>query len=305
MKSQPLIWIAVMCLGLGAVRSSLSDELSLGPEPLYIYSFAGNPAIEHNQGVIGSILLTIGEAPNKPLKEKMDALLNQRNREGQLREVFGCMMIEDKSKGCRKVVVLSKPPFENAWIPSEELADAMRRENINTAWAIHITEQFHVGGYFLSGVANKIYADEKGKQQVHRVNAMYWTSYSKQLDATLRSVDLKEKGVKPPLGSKEARAAFWYDGDPSRLASEIDNSPAALAELLSIVMMLPVGSRTVSPPEVFSGLPKLKRLESGGKASCNGAYCGTRVRQEFSDRIHVEADWQGRPWLLSIPRWQR
>jgi hypothetical protein len=30
-----------------------------------------------------------------------------------------------------------------------------------------------------------------------------------------------------------------------------------------------------------------------------------RIRQEFSDRILVETDWQGRPWLLSLPRWQK
>ncbi len=288
MNVRLVMCVAALLLTVGDVGSAFGSESSETAPPLFVYSFTGNPEIQHDLGIIVSILLELGEVPNKPLREKLNAALGQRNREERFRDVLGCALVEDASKGCRKVVFLVKPPFEADWIPSDELREAIQREDAGDAWAIHLTEQFHVGGYFLSAVASKIYVDSKNRERIHRVHAMYWTSYSKQLDAMLRSVGLKQKGVMPPLGSKEAKAGFWYGGTPSRLESEIDKSPAALAELLSVVMSLPVGSRSVSPVEKFSLLPKLRSLRSRGEASCSGAYCGTRVRQEFADRIHVE-----------------
>ncbi|HEU4654353.1 MAG TPA: hypothetical protein VFS47_10215 [Steroidobacteraceae bacterium] len=304
-----LLRMSTMCFGLlmictaGSIHASENASQS---EPLYIYSFTGNPSVEHNLGVLPDILMALGEIPNKPLKQKMDAILSHRNREDRFREAFGCMPISEKPGGCSKIEFLSAVPFEGEWKPSSELLAAMQRDAVQTAWVLHVTEQFHVGGYFLSATATKIYSDANDKQKrARRVNAMYWTCYSKELDALRRSIDVKQKGVTPAFGSKEALAAFWYEGNPSRLESEIDKSPAALADMLSVLMTLPLGSRTVSPPEQLTKLPKLRTLDRAGVASCGGGYCSTWVRQEFPERILVEADWQGRPWLLSLPRWEK
>jgi hypothetical protein len=304
LKLSSLIKLISLCLIGGVTHTTLGAEPSSDDEPLYIYLSTGNQVIESNQGLVGSILLSLGEIPNKSLKEKMDALLDQRNRRDQFKQAFGCLLLQDKSGNCRKVVFLTKRPFADNSTPSDEVNAVMQADAIKATWVLHIVEQFNVAGYFLNATASRIYTDEKGKQRVRRVNAAYWTAYSKKLDALQRSVAANSKAVTPLLGSKAAVAAFWYEGAPSRLESEVDRSPAVVADMLAVVMALPVDSRTVSPPEEFTKLPKLKTLESTGKGSCTGAYCGTRIRQESSDRILVEADWQSLPWLMSLPRWQ-
>jgi hypothetical protein len=281
------------------------------PGPVFVYSFTGNPGPATKlPGVLGpmvsDLLVDFGERPNKPLLTELNSVLDQSSRQQRLAQAFSCAFNEPGSDKCRKVEFLSQAPFGGTprkLTPSDELASLLQRYPDKRVWVLHLTEQFHVGGYFLSAGATETFVDAAGNRQFRVVTAMYAEPYSNRLDALSRGLPMDARDVTPRLGSKEARALYWLGGSPRRLDAAVLNGPRALADLLTLMKDLPLDSKLVSTRQAFDEHPKLGELRSKGEASCSAAYCGTRVFRDLGDRLYLEADWQNRPWLISAPRW--
>jgi hypothetical protein len=280
--------------------------------PVFVYSFTGNPhpgspvGMGYLTPVVTDMLVAFGERPNKPLLAELNSVLDQSNRQRRLEEAFSCAFNESGSDTCRPVVFLAQPPFggtDRNLVPSEELASLLRNYPDKRVWILHVTEQFHVGGYNLSAGATETLVDASGNRRFRTVTAMYMDPYSNRLDALSRGLPINATGLTPRLGSKEARANYWLGSSPRRLDTAVLNAPRELGDLLTLMKDLPFDSKLVSTPEAFKQHPKLGELRRKGQASCTAAYCGTRVFRDLGDRLYLEADWRGRPWLISAPRW--
>lgn len=294
---------------LAAGESEPSDAAA-EPGPVFVYSFTGNPGpATRLPGVLGPMIsdmfVDFGERPNKPLLAELNSVLDESSRQHRLEEAFSCAFNQPGSDKCRKVVFLAQAPFrgtDKRLIPSDELSPLLENYSDKHVWVLHLTEQFHVGGYNFSAGATETFLDASGQRRFRLVTAMYMDPYSARLDALARGLPLDAHGVTPRFGSKEARAVYWLGGSPRRLDTAVLNGPRALADLLTLMKDLPLDSKLVSTPQAFKELPKLSDLQKKRLASCSAAYCGTRVFRDLGDRLYLEADWQNRPWLISAPR---
>jgi hypothetical protein len=95
-----------------------------------------------------------------------------------------------------------------------------------------------------------------------------------------------EKSAK---GDTAKLAAWWAEGSPPRLASEVDQG---LEELRQMLGMLEREVRLDGEtPAGWAELPKMKELEKAGRIKCGGMTCGVqRVAKDLGARV----------WLLSI-----
>ncbi len=306
-----LLLFALSLAPSATLLAAASESSAAEPGPVLVYSFTGNPGPATSlPGLLGPMIsdmvVTLGDRPNKPLLAELNSVLDESNRQHRLEEAFSCAFNEPGSDKCRKVMFLTKAPFQGTakkLVPSDELSSLLLQYPDKHVWVLHLTEQFHVGGYNLSAGATETFVDASGNRRFRLVTAMYMDPYSSRLDALSRGLPMDARGGEPRFGSKEARAAYWLGGSPRRLDTAVLNSPRAVADLLALMKDLPFDSKRVSTEQAFSEHPKLGELRKNGQASCSAAYCGTRVFRDLGDRLYLEADWQGRPWLISAPRW--
>lgn len=303
-------WALLLC-GLAGlhffnVAAAEGEMATAGEAPVFIYSFTGNPNVSTSGMVWGAAMVadaisSIGDIPNKPLVEKLKSELDQVDQKQRFQSSFGCLF-----SPCKRVQLLTKPPFEYARASvtktSDEMTGLLAPYKTGSVWVLDITEQFHIGGYDLAVRATESYFDAAGARRYRALQVIYWDPYSARLDATSRGMPATDAKARPRFGSKEAKAAYWFGTSPTRLQSVMSAAPSGAAALLKLMIDLPRDSTLVSGREAFGKLPKLKELRSKKEASCTAAYCSTRVFQDLGDRLYLEADW-GMPWLISTPRW--
>lgn len=303
-------WALLLC-GLAGlhffhVAAADGEIANAGEAPIFVYSFTGNPNVSTSSlpwgtAMVAEAITSIGDIPNKSLVEKLKRELDQVNQQQRFESSFGCLF-----SPCKQVQLLAKPPFEymraSVTNTSDEMTGLLDHYKAGSIWILHMTEQFHVGGYNLAVRATEAYFDAAGARQYRALQVFYWDPYSARLDATSRGMPAPDGKARPRFGTKEARAAYWFGTSPTRLQNAMAAAPSGAAALLKLLIDLPRDSTLVSGREAFDKLPKLKELRSKKEASCTAAYCSTRVLQDLGDRLFLEADW-GMPSLISTPRW--
>ncbi len=284
--------VALLVFALGP--SSTHAEASVD-EPVFVYSFTGNPDLDDvvdrsgtmADGVLVSILLDLGERANRPDVAALQAALGELSQRERFENTIGCVFV-DPGEACQPIVFLTENPLKTR-SGVEELFARFDEYSVTSAWLVYVIEQAHQGGYNLSLTARRLSRAGDDVEESRQAIVMYRDLFSKGSDAHARGLAINDRSASPKIGSKDARALYWISGEPPRIEALVRESPRGAADMLRYLLNMTDGKSYKEFKATANELPKASDadLYNGEKCRARAGMCNMRVVDRTEDRVRV------------------
>lgn len=278
-------------------------------EPVFIYSFTGNPDLDDivgrsdtmADGVLIRLLFDFGERANRPDVAALQAALGSLSQRERFENTVGCAFV-GPGEPCQPIVFLAENPFRTR-SGIDELLSGYDEYNISDAWVVYIMEQAHQGGYNLSLTAHRLSRAGHDLEERRQAAVMYRDLYSKGSDAHARGLAIDDRSASPKIGSNDARALYWMSGEPPRIEVLVRESPQRAVDMLRYLLDFTDGKSYKEFKTAANALPKARdaNLYGGEKCRARAGICKMRVVDRTEDRVRVLwAPGRDVPYMMSF-----
>lgn len=222
--------ITASVCSIGALFASFAMcETTFPASSPLLYTVSTDSETVKNSWSLGIVTGLISDAYRQSHENFLAALrrdTGEGSRQQELLRPFACLGSHKGLASCRGTVE------EKDGISDQELIAFLRNEPTRSARVVQLQVIFD-GRFFQ--VPTKLYDIQLGDQDAllrsHELAATYITTYSRRLHEEDIKTGRNDTPFQGKVGSKEARMHFWFGGSSPRLASELDKSVQALADL--------------------------------------------------------------------------